>query len=547
MRKRGKGNGISLHAVAGTHVVLLGIDLPDKSRRKKLLGFAIHREDQTEHEQYWLSGYKTFQAVNPNPVPGALVDTRDGPVQNLLWSDYTAKPDHTYTYTVVPMTGEPKNLIQGKGARVTVSTESEDHGTHAVFFNRAVIGSEAYARKFGNVPPGQVPGRAAYKWLSRGLEEAIVRFIGRARNSHYALRAAVYEFDWPPVLEAFAAAAKRKADVKIVYDHRQKEPGATTDHAVKEAGIGALMKKRRTNKSYLSHNKFIVLLKDGKPIEVWTGSTNFTESGIFGQSNVGHLVRDPQVAAAYLDYWERLNQDPKAPALRQANVAATPDPTGAPKANSITPLFSPRTSLAALEWYGARLAAAGGSACFTAAFGVNPVLAQALEQPKPYLRFVLLERRDKHQKALEADPNVRFSIGTTLTIEAAQQVEHYLREFKNPLGTWVLYVHTKYMLLDPLSKAPTVISGSANFSDASTHDNDENMLVIQGDTRVADVYLGEFMRLFDHFRFRDVLNRLAAKPGSDRHQRAFLTPDDTWLKPYYTKGTYKFLRRELFA
>jgi hypothetical protein len=28
------------------------------------------------------------------------------------------------------------------------------------------------------------------------------------------------------------------------------------------------------------------------------------------------------------------------------------------------------------------------------------------------------------------------------------------------------------------------------------------MLVIRGDTRLADIFFGEFMRLFTHFRFR---------------------------------------------
>ena len=32
--------------------------------------------------------------------------------------------------------------------------------------------------------------------------------------------------------------------------------------------------------------------------------------------------------------------------------------------------------------------------------------------------------------------------------------------------------------------------------------NDENMLVIRGDQRVADIYLTDFMRLFDHFESR---------------------------------------------
>jgi hypothetical protein len=29
------------------------------------------------------------------------------------------------------------------------------------------------------------------------------------------------------------------------------------------------------------------------------------------------------------------------------------------------------------------------------------------------------------------------------------------------------------------------------------------MLIIRGDMRVADIYLGEFMRMYRHFAFRD--------------------------------------------
>ena len=55
------------------------------------------------------------------------------------------------------------------------------------------------------MPDGQA--KSAYKWLSRGLEEALIRFIGSARNNHYALRAAVYEFNHDPILKAFKQAA----------------------------------------------------------------------------------------------------------------------------------------------------------------------------------------------------------------------------------------------------------------------------------------------------------------------------------------------------
>jgi len=53
----------------------------------------------------------------------------------------------------------------------------------------------------------------------------------------------------------------------------------------------------------------MVLLKDKKPVMLWTGSTNISEGGIFGHSNVGHCIKDKDVAAAYLKYWNMLKDD----------------------------------------------------------------------------------------------------------------------------------------------------------------------------------------------------------------------------------------------
>lgn len=54
------GNNIgpfSVQAIAGTHVVLLGMNLPEQ-QCPGLLGFALRRHDHTEGEVYWLSGDK---------------------------------------------------------------------------------------------------------------------------------------------------------------------------------------------------------------------------------------------------------------------------------------------------------------------------------------------------------------------------------------------------------------------------------------------------------------------------------------------------------
>ncbi len=182
--------------------------------------------------------------------------------------------------------------------------------------------SQAYAFKFG-LPPHLLPPKKekeAMAWLSRGLMEALVAFIGQADSPQFALRAAVYQFTDPDVLAAFHDAHVRGADVQIVY-HDTGGEGAANDAATRDARIRHLLIPR-TKAANIAHNKFVVLCSkdpDGtlRPVSVWTGSTNMSEGGIFGHSNVGHAVRDPDVAARYLDYWTQLSGNPGQPLLQQ--------------------------------------------------------------------------------------------------------------------------------------------------------------------------------------------------------------------------------------
>jgi phosphatidylserine/phosphatidylglycerophosphate/cardiolipin synthase-like enzyme len=73
------------------------------------------------------------------------------------------------------------------------------------------------------------------------------------------------------------------------------------------------------------------------------------------------------------------------------------------------------------------------------------------------------------------------------------------------LNQHVSYIHSKFLLSDPLGDDPIIVTGSANFSKASTNDNDENMILIRGDQRATDIYFTEFNRLFFHYYFRSVV------------------------------------------
>ena len=109
----------------------------------------------------------------------------------------------------------------------------------------------------------------------------------------------------------------------------------------------------------------------------------------------------------------------------------------------------------------------------------------------------------------------------------------------------VSYIHSKFLLMDPLSKDPIVVTGSANFSDASTNDNDENMLIIRGEQRVADIYFTEFNRLFNHYYFRSVYESLKNAKKADPDVNAFLMEDESWLDKY-KKGKLRAKRVNIY-
>lgn len=548
--------GLTALAVAGNHVVLLGWDMPaDALRSQGVLGFAIRRTRHEDGERTWLPGFKTFQSVVPNPIPGEPVSSFRHPLQTFQWADYDVEPDKTYTYKIVAMGGAPGALVQGAGVVLRVTTERTDLGKHAVFFNRGAVGSQEYARLFQNRLPAEV-GPSAYDWLSRGLVESLERFIGQA-SAGDELLGAFFEFKNTRIYAALTLALQRGAAVRVLYD------GDSERKANEEALAGSGLEpftKARIHSGGFAHNKFFVLRQAGQSTQVWTGSTNLSENGIYGHSNNAHWVRDAGIAEQYHQYWNILDDDQtlKPTALRAEPLSPLPAPP-IQQAETIA-IFSPRRSLAALDWYAERAFKTSRALFATFAFGMNKRFVPSYDITDEALRFALMEKKGNgstyQQQAAEIDrirkhPNVTVAVGHRIELNA---FDRWLAELDKIVGqAHVLYVHTKYMLIDPLGEQPTVIVGSANFSEASVDSNDENMLVIQGNRAVADIYLGEFMRLFAHYAFRESLSFKGAVSPVAALRRKYLLESPDWIngeRPgsgYFDSGSDRALRRRYFS
>ncbi len=603
MRSRSASvGGFKVFAVAGTNTVSFGVSAT-KSSRKGLLGFAIERIDPAKSERFYVRGFKVFPSLVPNPDANVVVSTFEHPIQSFVWDDFTAEPDHSYTYVFHPLRGTPKNLDRrATPISIDVMTEPLYGQTHNVFFNRGVASSQAYAHRFHNIAPDdqKTPQdrQRALDWLSRDLDDAMIRFIRSARKGD-AIRGAFYEFTYDPIITELGAASARGVDVSLVIDYKvnthtakEKQPDGSVKTVVhpsspRDANIAAIKRAkfpksavvhREARSSSLAHNKFMVLLKgrSQKPTAVWTGSTNLTLGGIHGQANVGHWVNDQPTAERFLEYWNLLNADSGAarrdsPSVARSKNAAylsavqtlTPAP---PNINSIgqgiTSIFSPRTESSVLDLYSALVDQATHLACITIPFNFANTFKTALanNDSSGPLVFVLLESEDKPNSQakdpfirLNAKNNVYEAFGSEIGTPLGQWIVE-TNNFKTKLNTHVAFMHCKFLLHDPLGSDPIVVTGSANFSAASTTSNDENMLIIRGDRRVADIYFTEFNRLFNHYYFRSVLERTTRRrgfvggsgdPGSGAPSIE-LKEDDSWLAKY-ADGTLRSKRVNQFV
>lgn len=582
-------DGFQVFAVAGVNTVSFAITATAKARAG-LLGFAVERIDPKEDERYFMKGYKVFRSVLPQWDGESPVSTFDHPVQSFVWDDFTAKPGYRYRYLFHPLRGKPKHLDRG-AAPLSVDVRTEplfSDEVHDVFFNRGVASSQAYAHKFGNVRPDELPTpelrQAAMDWLTRELDDAILAFIAEAKASD-TLLCCFYEFRYPPVADALKAAIDRGADVRIIVDAKvnaardaagqlqESFPREENLRTIAKAGLpAARIVRREARPSAIAHNKFMVLLRGkgpaAKPAAVWTGSTNLSLGALAGHTNVGHWVRDGEVARAFHEYWKLLAEDPggrpgddaatvraKNAAFRKRVEALAPAPARLQDVRAgVSPVFSPRSGLGVLRCYFDLVDQATSAACITLAFGINRDFKQLLRDntPQQAIVFMLLEKRDRPAKkarlpflSINASNNVYQAWGSYLE----EPVYQFARETNARLlglNTHVSYVHSKFLLRDPLGADPIVVTGSANFSEDSTTDNDENMLVIRGDLRVADVYFTEFNRLFNHYYFRSVRESVGGAAADEPGELDLREEPAAWLAKY-APGKLRAKRVKVFA
>lgn len=564
MRVYKTDNGLMVRAFAGITGVLLAFNFTDDNNRKGLLGFALERKKQGEAAFNWLSGMLDFPGKQH--TPGQLIATNQAPIQKFRWSDYTVSPATTYMYRVHPVYGDPNKLPLDvrNGAEVAVTTEAWDipsildkPGQHQVLFNRAAGASQAFSRDFAaddqkltdalkkqkGKKPGTkklpTPSDAALAWLSRGVKEGIIEFLGQAKDASYAADIAIYQYELPDIVNAVNAADERGANVRLIY-HAKPGDKQTTKNAASAKALPASDKVPRKTQA-IFHHKFIVLSKmaGGKrnPVAVLAGSTNFTFNGVYCQANDIYLSTDSGVAQKYLDQFERIFAGET---VQQTKARDTAQNVLNPSVD-LQVGFSPRAGRKDLTCFISLINSAKQDVLFSTAFNLDQSIYDALlGQPHDsVLRYGIQDKAGK-VTGVHADRTADFEAAAMLP----KGLDGWLNEQRVKGQTGNILIHTKAIVVDFTSEAPIVINGSHNFSNNASANNDENYEIFRGNIALADVFACEIMRIFDHYRFRFVT---AGQAKKSKTKPPHLTPDDGWTDDYYDRTKLKFADRLVFS
>ncbi|VVQ37303.1 phospholipase D-like domain-containing protein [Pseudomonas fluorescens] len=531
-------------AYAGTNGVLLAMDLAEP-RRKGLLGFAIEKQ-QGAKPWLFLFNSLTFPGKPHTFAQFHATPSDTAPLQKFRWADYAVNPGMTLHYRVHLAYGSADAVQLGESLELTITSDDGHPSNQSVIFNRAVAASQAFQRKFPdldaqisankNMPIEAWPD-AARQWLENGLLGRLLGFIERAVDEQWALDIAIYEYQLQAIIEAVNAAFARGVKVRVLYHARLDDEDTT----INQASLAALpLESKRGRVTHnIFHNKFIVLSRvDGsgehQPAAVLCGSTNFTANGVYRQANVVHVLDDESVAASYLQMFEQIWVQPD-------DVGVTRDwVTEHNPMNAQQPLFagfSPRTGGADLKAFVEIISAAKKDVLFVTAFSLpDAILNALLGQPHDDILRYGLQNTASRISGFHADRSAEFAATALLNTG----LEGWLREnMKGQKGN--LLVHTKAVVTDFTTDTPTIISGSHNLSASASNGNDENYLIIRGDTDLADRYGLELLRFYEHYRFRYFAKKLALKQVSP------LAIDDSWTNDYYLEGDLRQLSRLRFA
>jgi phosphatidylserine/phosphatidylglycerophosphate/cardiolipin synthase-like enzyme len=597
---------LSVRAYRGDFKTLLAFTFSDKRSAKNLAGFTLQCMPKGK-QPYYLQNTLRFQtpgdhAQDPKEPANSSINA---PMRKFRWLHVPGSVHQgtqpfkgRYTYTVTPRYFDDKKSLRpidpALSVAVDVDVEPFQKQGLALGFTRGFTQSQAFVHHFGlnalirpktkdllfdtrqqsgtNAAGEQFTFADAYKWLGFTARAQIFGVLNEVlTNESLHLDVFAYDLNEPDVINILLRLAEQ-GRIRIILDnsslhHNAKSP-KPEDHSEKlfiKAAKGKAAILRGKFGRY-AHDKVFIVSNSSGAIKVLTGSTNFSVTGLYVNSNHVLIFDDPDVARTYAELFEEAWKDQ----LKRGAFAASSLST---KSFALSSAKTPRTEITfaphqtpfattLLQDIAKRIAQEG-----TREHTVGSVLFAVMQIDKGTSPvYTALRELHKQQHifsyGISDSPGgiYLYSVGkTTGVLVTGKPVNTQLPPPFNQvpnIGGVGHQVHHKFVVCGFNGDSPVVYCGSSNLALGGERLNGDNLLAIH-DSDVATAFALEALALVDHFSFLDGLAKgpKASKPKSlsaSKQQDAatagwFLSTDDKWAKPYFDPRDLHCVDRELFG
>jgi len=582
--------------IANNDVVYLWWSIPKKI--KDCLGFSIHRiENGIESEGLYATvGFDRVKDKRKSP------QTTDAwPVQSFNWKDLYAPHEKEIKYKIIPMIGtweklspDTTNIIETDNVKRT-----QRYGDTKIVFNRGILSTQAFAKsgtgkKVSAADARKLISNPTSEWRNRlggQILYNVYDFFNRASKEGGKYFAALYELTDSALIKDLT---KNKSTELILSNaNSSKSVMVNGKKKTKTINDGTNKKTRRDLKkiknikvydrmlgSHIGHNKFVVYIdKSDKPKAVLTGSTNWTPTGLCGQTNNMIFVESDEIAKQYMDYWNQL----KADIPEQQGVKLRTWCSDNYKSNEInqrktkvTTYYSPNTTQKNKPKNPPTPVDMGE--VFKLIRNANESLLFLLFNPGTpsiidEIQKVAAEKRTSgnpiYVRGAVSDAKVAKSVTTNIfsgdlssnpdtyyfdRVTGVAAIPGPFSYFEDELlKIGFATIHDKILVIDPFSDNCVVVTGSHNLGFKASYTNDENMLIIQNDKSIAQAYATHVLDIVNHFKWRYKLQNkiLKAKVKTVKAKQAVLEKTwndldetDKWMNYYFDQDG--FINRNKF-
>jgi len=608
MAKVSAANGIfSVAAYPGDAKILLAFDLQPGDGRANLAGFTIQVTPDGRPSYYLWNNLSFAVPADHAQIAGEpAYSTANAPIHKFRWVHVPGldhqglnPPFGDYLYTVTPRYFDANQhmlpLDPAKSVSVTVPLKPFQKGGVKLGFTRGFVQSQAFVRHFGphlptrpnngpiNYNTGQVAGTnlqgqtytfaEQYRWLGFTARDRVFELL-EAVDSTAGASVDIFAYDLnEPDIVTMLLKLGGAGKARIILDsadlhHDPSDPTPEDQFAemfVAQAGGTSLLRGRFGR---YAHDKVFVVYQGGVAQRVLTGSTNFSVTGLYVNSNRVIVFDDPDVAKLYGDMFQEAWTDRVSKALFAQSAFADqafPFPAGASlPAFDVT--FSPHpkpfatTRLQEIVDRCQQEAANKGNVFFA-------LMELSSNAPNPVYSAL---------SALHADPNL-FSYGisdnpdgisfypvgntTGVLVTGKPSNTNLPPPFNQVPGVGGGHqIHHKFVVCGFGGADPLVYCGSSNLALAGEQVNGDNLLCIR-DSDIVTAFMIEALLLIDHFNFLDSMAQApkgkraaahSAPPPADKRAAAVhagwhLGTTDAWAAKYFDPGDLHCRDRAMFA